>query len=248
MARRWPAVLVSLLLVLAVGVLAADPMPLNATHAAGVRQQRPILRYGDRGPAVRTAQTLLSRHGYRVPVTGFFGPITRRQVRRFQAARRIRTTGNVGPLTWAALDPRPPRTTVPQTTILPTGPSSSGGRPILMYGSRGRWVRTAQDLLCRRGYTVPVTGVFGPITLGQVRRFQAARRIRTTGNVGPLTWAALVGGGPSPPNSDPSPTLRPGSQGPAVRTAQRLLSRHGYPLPATGFYGLGTHTAVWRFQ
>ena len=49
MARRWPAVLVCLLLVLAVGVLATDPMPLRTTtHAASVERQRPTLAFGRR--------------------------------------------------------------------------------------------------------------------------------------------------------------------------------------------------------
>jgi peptidoglycan/xylan/chitin deacetylase (PgdA/CDA1 family) len=52
---------------------------------------------------VRRAQSLLNRHGYRVPVTGYYGRLTARQVRRFQAAHGIRGTGQVGPLTWPTL-------------------------------------------------------------------------------------------------------------------------------------------------
>jgi peptidoglycan hydrolase-like protein with peptidoglycan-binding domain len=238
MARRWPAVLVSLLLVLAVGVLAADPMPRRVTHAASVGQQRPTLAFGSRGAAVRTAQTLLTRHGYSVPVTGYFGPITRNQVRRFQAAKGIRTTGNIGPQTWAALE----RAAIP---------TSSQGRPILAFGSRDPAVRTAQTLLTRHGYSVPVTGYFGPITRNQVRRFQAAKGIRTTGNIGPLTWAALQRR-PTAPTSAPTsrgrPILRLGSRGTAVRTAQTLLTRHGYRVPVTGVFDERTRQQVRRFQ
>lgn len=240
MARRWPAVLVCLLLVLAVGVLAADPMPLRATHAASVGRQRPILAFGSRGAAVRTVQTLLTRHGYPVPVTGYFGPITRNQVRRFQAAKGIRTTGNVGPLTWAALE----RTSRPPTVGGPTVTPVGGGRsPLLAYGSRGPAVRTAQDLLCRHRFTVPVTGIFGVITQRQVRRFQAARGLPTTGKIGLGTWAALRRSPPPPP-----PVLGPGSRGAAVRTLQRRLRVHGYTLPVTGVYGSGTTSAVVSFQ
>ena len=247
MARRWPAVLVCLLLVLAVGVLAAHPMPLRATHTAGVERQRPTLAFGSRGAAVRTAQTLLTRHGYPVPATGYFGPITRNQVRRFQAAKRIRTTGNIGPLTWAALQRRP---------TAPTSAPTPQGRPILRLGSRGTAVRTAQTLLTRHGYRVPVTGVFDERTRQQVRRFQAAKGIRTTGNVGPLTWAALertrrpptVGGPTTPVSGTRSPLLAYGSRGPAVRTAQTLLCRHRFTVPVTGIFGTITQRQVRRFQ
>ena len=240
MARRWPAVLVCLLLVLAVGVLATDPMPLRATHTASVGRQRPTLAFGSRGAAVRTAQTLLTRHGYPVPATGYFGPITRNQVRRFQAAKGIRTTGNIGPLTWAALErtSRPP--TVGGPTVTPVGGARS---PLLAYGSRGPAVRTAQTLLCRHRFTVPVTGIFGTITQRQVRRFQAARGLATTGKIGLGTWAALRRSPPRPP-----PVLGPGSRGAAVRTLQRRLRVHGYTLPVTGVYGEGTTNAVVQFQ
>jgi peptidoglycan/xylan/chitin deacetylase (PgdA/CDA1 family) len=63
----------------------------------------PVLRLGSRGTAVRRAQSLLNRHGYQVPVTGYYGRLTARQVRRFQAAHGIRGTGQVGPLTWPKL-------------------------------------------------------------------------------------------------------------------------------------------------
>jgi peptidoglycan hydrolase-like protein with peptidoglycan-binding domain len=36
-------------------------------------------------------------------VTGYYGRLTARQVRRFQAAHGIRGTGQVGPLTWPTL-------------------------------------------------------------------------------------------------------------------------------------------------
>jgi peptidoglycan-N-acetylglucosamine deacetylase len=59
--------------------------------------------FGSRGAAVRRVQALLNRRGYRVPVTGFYGVLTVRQVRRFQADHGIRNTGQVGPLTWPVL-------------------------------------------------------------------------------------------------------------------------------------------------
>ena len=55
--------------------------------------RRPVLGVGSRGAAVRRVQSLLNRHGYPVPVTGYYGTLTARQVRRFQAANGIRPPG-----------------------------------------------------------------------------------------------------------------------------------------------------------
>ena len=87
----------------------ATPVPDAAAVARAVEPVRPapadlpVLRLGSRGTAVRRAQSLLNRHGYQVPVTGYYGRLTARQVRRFQAAHGIRGTGQVGPLTWPKL-------------------------------------------------------------------------------------------------------------------------------------------------
>ena len=57
-----------------------------------------VLTYDDSGPAVTAVQRLLG-----VTPSGWFGPRTLAAVRAFQAKNKIPTTGNVGPLTWAAL-------------------------------------------------------------------------------------------------------------------------------------------------
>jgi peptidoglycan hydrolase-like protein with peptidoglycan-binding domain len=63
------------------------------------RYSRTVLRYGARGPAVIAVQRALKVS----PVSGWFGPVTRRAVIRFQATHGVPRTGNVGPLTWKAL-------------------------------------------------------------------------------------------------------------------------------------------------
>jgi peptidoglycan-N-acetylglucosamine deacetylase len=114
MKARWLAVL--LLPVMVLGLVAhVAPAGPPAAASAKVRAarpravSRPVLAFGSRGAAVRRAQSLLNRHGYPVPVTGFYGALTTRQVRRFQAAHGIRGTGKVGPLTWPRLLGRSPR-------------------------------------------------------------------------------------------------------------------------------------------
>jgi peptidoglycan hydrolase-like protein with peptidoglycan-binding domain len=103
-ARRLAPLL--LLAMVVVAGAAAQPAPAPAAVAPAARSapaHRPVLSFGSRGAWVSKAQSMLNRHGYRVPVTGFYGDLTARQVRRFQAAHGIRTTGKVGPLTWPKL-------------------------------------------------------------------------------------------------------------------------------------------------
>jgi peptidoglycan hydrolase-like protein with peptidoglycan-binding domain len=74
--------------------------PQPVTPAAPLaRYSTTVLRYGARGPAVIAVQRALRVS----PVSGWFGPVTRRAVISFQAAHGIPRTGNVGPLTWHAL-------------------------------------------------------------------------------------------------------------------------------------------------
>lgn len=66
----------------------------------------PTLRKGDHGPAVRRAQTHLRRWniGLTQPARdGDFGATTRRAVRQFQMARKLRPDGVIGKKTWACL-------------------------------------------------------------------------------------------------------------------------------------------------
>lgn len=61
------------------------------------------VKKGDRGNAVKAAQTELNAHGYRLTVDGVFGARTDTAVRSFQKAHKLTADGIVGPLTWHAL-------------------------------------------------------------------------------------------------------------------------------------------------
>ncbi|MGH2927528.1 MAG: peptidoglycan-binding protein, partial [Solirubrobacteraceae bacterium] len=63
-----------------------------------------VLRVGTRGVDVTTLQSWLSTVGFSVPDTGYFGRMTKREVRRFQRSKHLRpASGTVGVRTAAAL-------------------------------------------------------------------------------------------------------------------------------------------------
>ena len=68
------------------------------------------LQKGTAGNDVKTLQMLLTRRGFDVPSTGYFGKITKRKVKRFQRSRGITADGIVGPMTRAKFRPRKHRT------------------------------------------------------------------------------------------------------------------------------------------
>jgi peptidoglycan hydrolase-like protein with peptidoglycan-binding domain len=64
-----------------------------------------MLRKGERGADVQTLQTWLGDVGYSVPVTGYFGVITKGAVKSFQVQQNLQpASGSVGPRTaWSLL-------------------------------------------------------------------------------------------------------------------------------------------------
>ncbi|MGH2837369.1 MAG: peptidoglycan-binding protein [Thermoleophilaceae bacterium] len=68
------------------------------------------LQKGTAGNDVKTLQMLLSRRGFEVPSTGYFGTVTKRKVRAFQRSRGITADGIVGPMTRSKFRPRNRRT------------------------------------------------------------------------------------------------------------------------------------------
>jgi peptidoglycan-N-acetylglucosamine deacetylase len=164
-ARSLAALLVPAMVLVLVGlvVLVAPAKPPAATAVETTRPRavsRPVLAYGSRGAAVRQAQSLLSRHGYRVSVTGFYGALTARQVRRFQVAHGIRGTGKVGPLTWrkllggvgggGAAQPAPAAPPAPASSPAPAATGSAG----VVYltfddGPAPAWTPRVLELLAR---------------------------------------------------------------------------------------------------
>lgn len=71
--------------------------------------------------------------------------------------------------------------------------ATSGHDPMLYFGSVGSSVATLQRDLNADAFPVGnVDGIFGPITLREVRAFQTSENLTVDGIVGPMTWAALL--------------------------------------------------------
>ncbi len=90
-------------------------MAVVTASADGAKWQRATLgertlQKGTAGNDVKTLQMLLSRRGFEVPATGYFGTVTKRKTRGFQRSRSLTADGIVGPMTRAALRPRKRRT------------------------------------------------------------------------------------------------------------------------------------------
>lgn len=68
-----------------------------------VTDDRPTLRRGDKGDAVKRLQLALASHGRDISADGDFGPKTEAAVRAFQSQRGLAVDAVVGPRTWAVL-------------------------------------------------------------------------------------------------------------------------------------------------
>ena len=135
------------------------------------------------------------------------------------------------------------------------------GDRALHEGDRGHDVRVLQDYLTRAGYATPIAGVFGPETLGNVKRFQHAHHLTSDGVVGSGTVSALravaakrasaqqpqggTGGGTEHMGDR---TLKKGMRGHDVRVLQDFLTRAGFQTPIVGNFGPETLANVKRFQ
>lgn len=108
----------------------STPDPFAHIRAGGV------INKGDRNNQVQLLQERLTKLGYNVPATGYFGDMTETVVKRFQRDHRVQQTGQFGPTTLAALETaeqarsapaaaaasRPTAAPVaPKLTVTPTG-------------------------------------------------------------------------------------------------------------------------------
>ena len=122
----------------------------------------------DGSAAVRSLQRRLAHTGYSPgPIDGLYGPLTERAVAYFQAAHGLVVDGIAGTITLGALRGR-------FHPLLPgAGFEVPGGSPA---------VRSLQRRLASAGFVPgPIDGLYGPLTLGSVARFERAYRLPADG-------------------------------------------------------------------
>jgi N-acetylmuramoyl-L-alanine amidase len=109
-------------------------------------------------------------------------------------------------------------------------------------------VRDIQGRLLALGYSVAISGEFGPQTESAVRAFQTDRGLTSDGVVGPETWRVLYEAGYR--LGDRLLLLRrPNLRGEDIGELQSRLSQLGFdPGKVDGIFGPGTERAVLEFQ
>jgi peptidoglycan hydrolase-like protein with peptidoglycan-binding domain len=127
------------------------------------------------------------------------------------------------------------------------------GSRTLHEGMRGADVRALQHDLSNAGFKVAPSGIFGPVTLREVRGFQRQFALKVDGIVDTaflreMQMVLFPGPGSATSGILGQRTLRQGMRGSDVRTLQHDLSTTGYPTPADGTFGPATKTSVEYFQ
>lgn len=162
------------------------------------------LSQGTQGLDVAALQYFLAFIGYfypnlpPIPISGYFGEMTRDAVYAFQNAYGFPVTGVVDENLFDKI------VEVYRSTVagLPANYQSAIGEPypgqFLTEGDRGESVQIIQGYLNKIGLNVPeipvvtVDGIFGPRTRAAVIAFQEYIGIEPTGAIGPVEWAGII--------------------------------------------------------
>ncbi len=162
------------------------------------------LNMGSQGEDVEALQYYLAFIGYffpelpPIPITGFFGELTRDAVFSFQNTYGLPVTGVVDANVFNRIEQ------VYNTVVseLPANYQSAIGEPypgrFLVEGDRGESVRIIQGYLNKIGQNVEqipvieVDGIFGVRTKAAVIALQQYLGIEQTGAIGPVEWAEII--------------------------------------------------------
>lgn len=77
--------------------------PVVSEEIKNQAKAMPVITLGNKGTAIKKAQSLLTKHGFNCREDGDFGPKTQSLVKNFQISRGIEPSGDVDLATWEAL-------------------------------------------------------------------------------------------------------------------------------------------------
>lgn len=146
-----------------------------------------------------------------------------RQIRRFRRMALSYELPGLSWWSWQETQRREWRVLGRDVEPIPGTDRSASGYPVLSKGSRGDLVVWAQEHLRGAGQSVPVTGYFGDLTRRAVKRFQRSKGYAAVGQIGPLTWQALL---------DVEPRMVDWSSRSSRRGAKRPAAPRSASLPA----------------
>ncbi len=211
-----------------------------------------VLSLNATGEAVKELQrNLRDTYYYAGTISGTYDTTVATAVRAFQASAGLKVDGKAGEQTKTALYNR-------SASIF------NGGIPVrtLSSGSRGYDVYVLQQKLLDINYlTIVPTGYYATATVSAVKAFQKDNSLTITGTLDTNTKRALwptttqteidAANESTGTVDDPytEPTVRYGSHGSTVVTAQMYLKAAGYLLgSADGIFGTATLNAVKKLQ
>lgn len=127
--------------------------------------------------------------------------------------------------------------------------------PLLLKGSKGNFVRIAQEKLLVKGYKLSKFGADGNLgeeTQEVIKQFQKDNGLQVDGKIGNQTWAKLNDINTNSPISQyPGYLIKKNQQSEEVRKVQARLIELGYNCGKTGadqIFGNSTYNAVIAFQ
>ena len=219
--------------------LNASPRP-EQTNLPGrfCDYNREIISIGCRGEWIsQLQQRLKDLNFFSGNPTGYFGPVTRDAVVRFQQDNRLPTTGSVDKRTWVAMNSQ-----IISQSPLPTG--------VITVGTRGSQVTTLQQNLKRLNYFYGnPTGFFDKSTQDAVMRFQQSYGLPMTGNVDSRTSQAISTVLRSQGGNRDFEAIYPGDNNERVTKVQeRLLELGLLKANPTGYFGPFTRQGLLAFQ